>query len=391
MDGAPNQGWAILPTGADAFDFVSSENASTDQRPSLEVTYALYPRWAPTASTSWSNAANWKYAQPNAPAAVARFGPVDAPATVTLDGNQTVGTLLIEGPQPYTFSPGVGGNLILANRGNIASIQVKQGQHTIAAPVQISDPTVFAIAPGAGLALAAGLRLNSSLSLESGELAVDQITGQGPLALQSGTTLRLTGDATNPSRITSLNLAGQAGAWLSRVDLGRSTLIIDYAGGGESLLPQVVDQIRQSKGANWVGNGIGSSAAAGDSATAIGYLDDPDSSSLIIRVALLGDANLDDVVDFADLVAVAQHYNLTDGSGVWAMGDFDYDGQVGFADLTLLAQNYNSVAPGAVAGASAAFDADLAGAFAPIPDPSAGSLLLVGASLIRRRRRRTIS
>jgi hypothetical protein len=59
------------------------------------------------------------------------------------------------------------------------------------------------------------------------------------------------------------------------------------------------------------------------------------------RVPLPGDANLDDKVDFNDLVVVAQNYN---GTGkTYAQGDFNFDTKVDFADLVLLAQNYNGV------------------------------------------------
>ena len=59
------------------------------------------------------------------------------------------------------------------------------------------------------------------------------------------------------------------------------------------------------------------------------------------RVPLPGDANLDDKVDFNDLVVLAQNYN---GTGkTYAQGDFNFDTKVDFADLVLLAQNYNGV------------------------------------------------
>jgi hypothetical protein len=55
-----------------------------------------------------------------------------------------------------------------------------------------------------------------------------------------------------------------------------------------------------------------------------------------------GDANLDGVVDFADLVILSQNYNTTTGAGTWSTGDFTGDGNVDFNDLTLLSQNYNT-------------------------------------------------
>lgn len=51
-----------------------------------------------------------------------------------------------------------------------------------------------------------------------------------------------------------------------------------------------------------------------------------------------GDADGDGHVDFADLLAVAQHYGT---AGSWSTGDFNADGSVGFDDLLLLAQHYS--------------------------------------------------
>jgi hypothetical protein len=52
-----------------------------------------------------------------------------------------------------------------------------------------------------------------------------------------------------------------------------------------------------------------------------------------------GDANLDGVVNFSDLVILSQNYNKTTPA-TWSDGDFNADGLVDFKDLTTLAQNY---------------------------------------------------
>src|SRR5437588_9482082 len=52
---------------------------------------------------------------------------------------------------------------------------------------------------------------------------------------------------------------------------------------------------------------------------------------------IAGDANHDAVVDFNDLLPLAQHYG---GPGLYSDGDFTDDGQVSFDDLLVLAQNY---------------------------------------------------
>jgi ELWxxDGT repeat protein len=67
---------------------------------------------------------------------------------------------------------------------------------------------------------------------------------------------------------------------------------------------------------------------------------------------LRGDANHDRVVDFNDLVKLAQNYNTAGKS--FEEGDFNFDGKVDFNDLVILAQRYNtSLAAGGpvVAGA----------------------------------------
>jgi hypothetical protein len=60
---------------------------------------------------------------------------------------------------------------------------------------------------------------------------------------------------------------------------------------------------------------------------------------VVIRYTLAGDANLDQAVNFDDLLSLAQNYGL---SGNWRQGDANYSTTVTFDDLLLLAQNYGS-------------------------------------------------
>jgi probable HAF family extracellular repeat protein len=102
----------------------------------------------------------------------------------------------------------------------------------------------------------------------------------------------------------------------------------------------------------------------------------------LLRPLAAGDANADGRVDFADLVALAQHYN-TVGGNAWEQGDFSGDGNVDFTDLVALAQNYNTIqfgaSPGAVA-ASGDFTADVQAAFAIVPEP--GGLIGVAGAVV---------
>ena len=67
---------------------------------------------------------------------------------------------------------------------------------------------------------------------------------------------------------------------------------------------------------------------------------------LTVMYTLCGDANLDGVVNGADLNTVLSNYNKT--GMYWSQGDFNYDGTVNGADLNMVLSNYNqSVSVGA--------------------------------------------
>ncbi|MDB5323062.1 MAG: hypothetical protein JWN40_4693 [Phycisphaerales bacterium] len=139
-----------------------------------------------------------------------------------------------------------------------------------------------------------------------------------------------------------------------------------------------VDLIRGSAATNWVVEDAVTS-------TIVNY--HTGAATTTTLKAGLGDANLDGSVDFSDLGKLAQSYN-TSGK-TWLEGDFNYDGNVDFADLALLAQNYNQPVPSnPVAGAS--FEADMAKAFATVPEPVflSWGALFVGILGIRRGKRK---
>jgi autotransporter-associated beta strand protein len=196
------------------------------------------------------------------------------------------------------------------------------------------------------------------------------------------------------------------------LNIGNNPLIVDYDPAGASPTAAVRAALTTGySNGTWQGPGINATdivgagrglgyAEAGDVLGATGgtFAGQPvDGSAVLVRYTLSGDANLDGIVDFNDLVRLAQSYNTTvpaTGSG-WYRGDFNYDGGVDFNDLVKLAQNYNSALPGsAIPGASERFDVDLAAAFASVPEP--GLVGLFGLCLLtmgaqRRVRRRSLT
>jgi hypothetical protein len=136
----------------------------------------------------------------------------------------------------------------------------------------------------------------------------------------------------------------------------------------------------------WDGeNGILSSDAAANTAFAVGYEFGADTFTL--KYTLRGDTNLTGVVDFDDLLALAQNYNQTATN--WSQGDFDYNGTTDFSDLLGLAQNYGS---GALTAGQYDQLVTLAGpgladfARSVVPEPATLGLL-AGAGLLALRRR----
>jgi hypothetical protein len=191
----------------------------------------------------------------------------------------------------------------------------------------------------------------------------------------------------------------------STLDLTNRSMFINYTGGTP------VSTIRKDiahayNGGLWNGTGLTSSTAAATPDGALGYGEakdilglsgnatavwhgyQTDASAVLVMYTLCGDTNLDGIVDFNDLVRVAQHYNVTDGYRLWSEGDVNYDGNVDFNDLVKIAQHYNAAMPAQGVDFGASFSSDIAAAFASVPEPTAGLLLVGGMlSMLARRRR----
>jgi hypothetical protein len=294
----------------------------------------------------------------------------------------------------------------------------------------------------AGFAGSTGTYNLSAGSLEVGSLQLAMIGGNATVNHSGGSVAPLTdvsvGDPTLPGMIgqslynhtgggvtaPQLNIGStgrfrQAGGTLrvnqltidltgGKLDLVDQNMVYDYSGG--SPLATVKNYVATAyAGGAWTGNGITTTAASPNRAVAFAEASDllsltgtnkatwngqqVDATSILLRYTLTGDANMDGAVDFNDLVRLAQNYNVADGQRRWTQADFTYDGNVDFNDLVALAQSYNSVLPAApIPGASAQFTADLATAFASVPEPgvaavaAAGALAAVGTRGRRRRR-----
>ncbi len=219
----------------------------------------------------------------------------------------------------------------------------------------------------------------------------------------NGGTLTISSD----DRIDSLNIAGTSKAPTARLDMGSALLVIRKSVDGTftstsntAALAVVRDLLAAGyhNGA-FDSNGIASSFDHGNAPFAVAYEREFDRQkdgrpvdptipleSIILFNTFAGDANMDNFINFADLVRVAQNYGKS--GGFWNDGDFNYDGNVDFADLVALAQHYGQGLPGEpVPGATPGFDQDLARAFAQVPEPGVTVFLTITAMTLVRRRR----
>ena len=357
-------------------------------------------QWRLDADGNWSIAANWTGGVPNRADAVVNFGPViTAARTVTVDSPHTVSTIHFDSPSGYTIA---GSAALTFGRG---AIGVTSGAQTISAPLTINGNTSFDVST------VGTLNITSQMTAASGVVLTKN--GQGTLAVRN---VRADGLAINAGTVQVLNNGGAEGVSVLRsltidpaavLDLADNALVLDYTD-PLSPLPDVRAQIISgSAGGSWVGTGITSSAAASNPALAIGYAESSvilgpdggafagqtvDGTAVLVRTTLKGDVNLDGTVNFDDLARLAQNYNNTDGARLWSDGDFTYDGNVNFDDLAAMAQNYNTALPASpLPGAPAAFQADLAQAFAQVPEPSTALVTLLVCGLANQCRRRKSS
>jgi arabinogalactan endo-1,4-beta-galactosidase len=367
------------------------DDSGGDALPALDTFQFAAPTWTVDADASWGTAVNWATGLPDGVGVTARFGTaISAPRTISLDAARTVGTLRFQSDARYTLAGSQ--PLTLNNGANVARIDVLAGNHTIDAQMTITGNTEVNAAWTSTLSLTKPIAAAGRVTkLGSGTAAISQARVAGALDVSCGT-VRFTEKPVNTA-IASAIIGGLEVAPLATLDLTNNTLVIDPATGIAT--DAMVQSIRQSL----VSGRIVSSLATAHQS--IGYAIDKatdraafdgltiDASSLVLRLTLKGDADVDGDVDFADLVVLAQSYN-TVGEATWQRGDFSYDGNIDFADLVVLAQHYGgNLGLSESPGGSDSFATDWALAQVLVPEPSA--LFIVAQAflpvMLRRRNR----
>ncbi|HEV8607086.1 MAG TPA: alkaline phosphatase family protein [Tepidisphaeraceae bacterium] len=421
-NGATNFGWAVLPTGADDYRFNSSEAATANLRPGLEITYLLMSQWSAAGGSSWGNSANWAGGVPNAVGTIVTLAnsTTSANSTLTLDGSRTIGKLIFDHTNTYIIAPGAGGTLTINNGGLApAEINVIRGNHSILAALNIADHTTVDIAAGSTLnatgamtvdpgkkvtkqnsgTLAAGnisLASGATLAVSAGSVSANSITGAGALEIHASSRLTLNAGA-GASKVSALNFDGSTNNWQGQLDLKNNSLIIQAASANRlAVLDTILNQIRTARNSTstrWAGQGIASSTAASDSTRISGigailndngsggvlyssFFGQPvDINSILIRYTFNGDLDLDGGIDADDYARIDAGFaqKLTG----WRNGDLNYSGSINADDFFLIDQAFS----GQTAGMPPP-------AFGPmnVPEPSFAALMAALGLLGLRRR-----
>jgi hypothetical protein len=212
-------------------------------------------------------------------------------------------------------------------------------------------------------------------------------------------TLRIMPDGTAAGAGTVGALTVAAGATPGTLDVTDNALVVDYA--GASPLATLRARIASAyAGGSWTGAGITSSLAG--AAHGVGYAEasdvftsfpatfvgqDVDPTSILIRFARYGDANLDGAVNLADFNRLAAHFGAASGTALWSQGDFNYDGNVNLQDFNRLAATFGLSA----AAGPHVTPRDWANLASAVPEPAgvvAPLVAALAASIHRRRRAR---
>ncbi|MGD0461038.1 MAG: PEP-CTERM sorting domain-containing protein [Tepidisphaeraceae bacterium] len=302
-----------------------------------------------------------------------------AGGTVTLTGGATItgGTLL--GSGGGIFQNAAGTSNTIGGLTNNATFNILDN----------SDLTVSSNIVNNG-----AITVNSNVSYAATLTANGAITGTGSLVVNPSSAVLFAKNVGGSSQ-GSLTITGSG-----YLDLNNNHFYINYGTNPDPVAAIRAYLISGYSGGTWSGNGIDSSAAHANTSYALGYADSADPGNpaglathqIEIKYTLLGDANLDGIVNGTDFTILAT--NLGKPAAAWDQGDFLYTGTVTGADFTALVTNLGKQANGAdvVLPASdyAAVDAFAAanGLMADVPEPaSAGLLLIAGMGVLVRRRR----
>jgi len=368
------------------------------------VAGAPVSRWTTNGSGDFNASANWNSGVPSGVGAEADFlGAITSNQVVYTDVPITLGKVVFNNSAAsYALTGAVGTSLTLQTATGSALVDVQAGTHEINLPLIVaSNTTLQTDTSAASLVIANPVTINSGVSLTQ--------TGSGTVTYQSTITVDsnaaiVFADSTHASQ---LSLASEATATLGgpvlevnslsnlgTINLLNNKLLINYGSGPDpiaSIAAWVKNGYYSLAGPSIISTDIAADDAASGLSYGIGYADSADpgnpanlpSGTIEVMFTLLGDANLDGIVNSEDFTPFS--HSLGQGGG-WDQGDFNNDGTVNAEDFTLFSHNLGQSATLA-GGALQAGGLSLAN----VPEPGSLGLLALSAVGVLGRRRRGVA
>jgi fibronectin-binding autotransporter adhesin len=143
--GNPNDLFEVPPSSQQVGNTYSFSNTGSSIR--LTISGPVPHVWNVNASGNWTTAGNWDTGAPNGIGAIAHFdSAITGQQTVTLNANQTAGTLQFNNANAYTITASGGSVLSLDQFLTAdAEIDVLLGNHVISAGLSLVDPLAISL------------------------------------------------------------------------------------------------------------------------------------------------------------------------------------------------------------------------------------------------------
>lgn len=366
----PRDGIGFVP-GILGMNVFNDRDMVINQSPSNPIV-----RFSPTFTLQWnvddggnySTDNNWMGGVADGVDVPANFlGAITAPRTINVDDDFTVGKMKFDNANSYTLAGA--GRITLSTIYGPSQVSVLSGSHTVSAPMTLGPTTFIDVAAGAQLTLSGDTATpTADLKLLGPGTTQLKHARVKSLDIAGGVARILSGSGNgSTSRVESLTISA------GTLDLADSKFIVDYT--GASPIADIRSYIVNGRltSSNLTANrGIGYAEASDVlSSPSTWFGQTVDSTSVLTRLTLLGDANLSGTVDISDFARLAAAFNTAGG---WSKGDFDHNGTINISDFSLLAANFNQSIPADLPRGS-------------VPEPAAATILGGAIAMMSRKRR----